>query len=49
MGQYPLGITNMLKRTNSKQFGNIHSGIGNINLKQILIENIIIIIYIYGL
>ncbi|XP_026816776.1 ERI1 exoribonuclease 3-like [Rhopalosiphum maidis] len=27
MGQYPLGITNMLKRTNSKQFGNIHSGI----------------------
>ncbi|XP_060856150.1 ERI1 exoribonuclease 3-like isoform X1 [Metopolophium dirhodum] len=27
MGQYPLGIKSMLKTTNSKQFGNIHSGI----------------------
>lgn len=49
MGQYPLGIKNMLKTTNSKQIGNIHCGIGNINLKYILIENIVIIICIYGL
>lgn len=33
MGQYPLGIKSMLKTTNSKQFGNIHSGIGNIYFK----------------
>lgn len=32
MGQYPYGIKNMLKTTNLKQIGNIHSGIGEINI-----------------
>lgn len=31
MGQYPYGIKNMLKTSNLKQMGNIHSGIGKMS------------------